>query len=129
MTNSESLHTITTGERISVQIKKSLAPYSAVASDLTGSAWLPKPENNGTLSAQGGFNAPSTAGTVVSFSVLFDFIPDPDSANDTTDVYVVLVTGANGISFYERIIGPGHAYRTRSMLLVQCCLRERRPNQ
>ena len=118
MTTSGSTHTIAVGERISVQITKSIAPFSAVASVLTGGTWSPKPKDNGTLTTQGGFTTPPPAGATISFSILFNFIPAPEPSDGTTDFYTVTVSGSGGSSFQETVFGPGHTTRKYKFSVV-----------
>lgn len=96
------------GERITVDVVKSFAPYSVKPSDLIGGTWSPRPPDAGGLNAQGGFAMPSND---VNFSLLFNFIPGaaPDSEGD---FYMVTLTGSNGGAFPQMIFGPGFTTRT-----------------
>ena len=118
MTTSGSTHTIAVGERISVQITKSIAPFSIQVSDLTGGTWSPKPVDNGTLTTPGGFTAPPPAGVRISFSILFNFIPAPVPSEGTKDFYTVTVSGSGGGSFHEKVFGPGFTTRTYEFSVV-----------
>ena len=118
MTTTGSTHTIAVGERISVQITRSIAPFSIEVSDLTGGTWSPQPVDNGTLTTQGGFNAPPPAGATISFSILFNFIPAPVPSDATKDFYTVTVSGSGGGSFHEKVFGPGFTTRTYEFSVV-----------
>ena len=105
---------IAAGETISVQITKSIAPYSVVVSDLTGSTWAPKPADK----IEGTFTAPPVAGPHISFGILFNFIPAPAVVDPTTDFYTVTISGASGTPFSEQIFGPGFTTRTYLFTVV-----------
>ena len=98
---------ISAGETISVDITKSIAPFSAAVSKLTGSTWAPIPSEH----VQGAFTAPTTAGAHISFSILFNFIPPPVPVDPTTDFYTITISGTSGTQFSEPIVGPGHTTR------------------
>ena len=101
------------GERVTVSITKSVAPYSAVLTDLFGGpAWAPKPDNAGTLSAQGGFDAPAGGGATISFGGLFNFVPTGDGGDGSPDFYTVTLAGSSGGSFPIPVFGPGAPTRT-----------------
>jgi hypothetical protein len=100
------------GERVTVTILKSVAPFSSALTDLFGGpVWSPKPDNAGTLIATGGFDAPPAGGATISFGGLFNFVPAADDGGPP-DIYVVTLAGSNGGSFDVPVFGPGAPTRT-----------------
>jgi hypothetical protein len=98
-------------EEITVQIEKSVAPYTVEVSDLSNGTWNPKPENNGGLTAQGAFSCGAAQGNTTTFSILFNFVPSPEANDNPDDSYSVMITGSNGGEYPDMVLGPGFTTR------------------
>jgi hypothetical protein len=88
--------TISANEHITVQIQKASAPFQASVSDLTGPiVWRTKPNVSG-LVCSADFTGPSVSGSLVSFTVDCDFLPEADGSFIPNDRYIVTIRGRVG---------------------------------
>ena len=80
-------------EQITVDVEKSVAPYTATVSDLIGAAWAPQPQPPVGLKAYGAFVAPAVPASLVSFTVDCDFVPGADGTTPPGDKYTITIKG------------------------------------
>lgn len=100
-----STFTVASQEHVTVDIQKTTAPSLATVSGLIGAAWAPKPAPAG-LVAQGAFDAPLAANSIVTFTVVFDFVPDATGSFLPGDEYVVTICGRPTEPTRVETVGP-----------------------
>ena len=100
-----STFTVAPQEHVTVDIQKTTAPYLASVSDLIGAAWAPKPAPAGLI-AMGAFDAPLAAASIVTFTVVFDFVPDATGSFLPGDEYVVTIRGRPSEKTRIDTVGP-----------------------
>jgi hypothetical protein len=109
--------TVSPNELIAVAIQKTPAPYDASVSDLIGALWSPKPEPPIQLAAHGAFQAPTIAGSTVTMTIDFDFIPTADGSAPPGDRYDVTIQGLpSEDTRFSTIFPPG--FQSRSYLFT-----------
>ena len=97
--------TVNANGPITINIRKAVAPYQAMVSDLIGATWAPRPRVAGQT-AFGGFTAPSVPGTIVQFTVVYDFTPSADGSFPPGDQYTTTIGGRPDESTFTDQIGP-----------------------
>ncbi len=82
---------VAASEMITVKVTKSMHPYVASFSNLSGSVWATatRPDKLEVRT----FQAPAAPRSQASFTLVFDFAPDLQGGFDPADKYVVEITG------------------------------------
>lgn len=96
---------VASGERINVDIKKSLGTYNATVSDVDNATWAPEPDEG----IVGHFKSPQGANEEASFTALFDFVPGGDSDGD---FYTITISGETGDPDAMTVDAPALQHRT-----------------
>ena len=100
-----STFTVAPKEYVTVDLLKTVAPYLASVSDLIGASWAPKPAPAGLI-AKGAFEAPPAAGSIVTFNVVFEFVPDATGAYPPGDTYSITICGRPTEQTRVETVGP-----------------------
>jgi len=108
---------VTPSEKIRVKNEKAVAPYAAAFSDLIHSSWDSVVHPN-ALTEIRTFTAPSTVGSMATFGIFFDFIPDAQGNHAPTDQYTVTISGQTGAPVPpDQVFPPPPAHRSYAFVV------------